>query len=206
MRVTKLSPSQRVKGRWLVQLENGDLLRVTENEVVAFSLYAGMDLDEETREALTAAAAAAGHREYALRLLSARPLSRAELVRKLADKDCPPQEAEAIADRLCELGYLNDEQYARALVRHYAAKGYGPYKIKDELYRRGVPKSLWDEALEEREDPADALDAFLAKKLRNIDCPDRKDLKRASDALARRGYAWQDIRAALRRYGAELDE
>ena len=206
MRVTKLSPSQRVKGRWLVQLENGDLLRVTEKEVVSFSLYAGMDLDEETRANLTAAAAAAGHREYALRLLSARPLSRAELIRKLADKECPPQEAGAIADRLCELGYLNDEQYAHTLVRHYASKGYGPYRIKDELYRRGVPRALWDEALEEREDPADELDAFLEKKLRGVAHPDRKDFKRASDALARRGYAWPDINAALRRYGAEFDE
>ena len=33
--------------------------------------------------------------------------------------------------------------------------------------------------------------------------PDREALKKASDYLARRGFGWQDIAAALRRYGAE---
>ena len=35
---------------------------------------------------------------------------------------------------------------------------------------------------------------------------DQKALKRASDALARRGYSWGDIHAGLRRYGAEIEE
>ena len=87
MRIAKLAPSQHKQGRWLVHLENGDLLRVTENEVVAFALYAGMDLDEETKEALTSAAETARHKEYALNLLSARPLSRRELVKKQDIRD-----------------------------------------------------------------------------------------------------------------------
>ena len=35
---------------------------------------------------------------------------------------------------------------------------------------------------------------------------DPKELKRASDALARRGFSWQDISAALRRYGAQTED
>ena len=37
------------------------------------------------------------------------------------------------------LGLLNDRAYAETLVRHYAAKGYGPYRLREELRRRGVP-------------------------------------------------------------------
>lgn len=206
MRITKLSPSQRKQGRWLVQLENGDLLRVTENEVVAFALYTGMELEEETLAALTAAAGTARYKEYALNLLTARSMSRHELLKKLSEKECPPAEAQAIAHRLSELGYLDDGQYAKTLAAHYAAKGYGPYKIKDELYRRGIPKELWDAALEQIPDPADGLDALLAKRLRGTENPDRKELKKAGDALARRGYSWREISAALRRYGAEIEE
>lgn len=206
MRINKLSPSRHKEGRWLICLENGDLLRVGENEVLSFSLYAGMDMDDETLEALKEAAESAKHKEYALNLLSARPLSRAELVRKLEEKECPEEAAQAIADRLEELGYLDDAAYARALAGHYSAKGYGPYKIRDELCRRGVPREYWEEALAGQEDRTERIDAFVAQKLRNIPQPDRKDLKRVSDALARRGFSWSDISAALGRYGAGMEE
>ena len=165
-----------------------------------------MDLDEETLENLRQSAKLTGFKEYALNLLSVRPLSRHELRQKLEEKDCPPGEAMEIVDRLTELGYLDDEVYAATVVRHYAAKGYGGYKIRDELWRRGVPREYWDGAMEQREDPSEKLDAFIAQKLRGAVNPERKELKRVSDALARRGYSWEEINAALRRYGAEIEE
>ena len=206
MRISKLEPSKRKKGRWLVWLENEELIRVGENEMISFSLYAGMDLDEEALEALRRSAKLTGFKEYALNLLSVRPVSRHELRQKLEEKDCPPDQAVEITDRLTELGYLNDEAYAVTVVRHYAAKGYGPYKIRDELWRRGVPREYWDGAMEQREDPAEAMDAFIAQKLRGVENPGPKELKKVSDALARRGYSWNEIHEALRRYGADVDE
>ena len=50
--------------------------------------------------------------------------------------------------------------------------------------------------------PAVPIDAFLEKKLKGSHDP--KDVKRASDALARRGFAWPEISDALRRYGMEV--
>ena len=104
-----------------------------------------------------------------------------------------------MADELERLGLLNDRAYAETLVRHYSAKGYGPYRLREELRRRGVPRAYWDEVLEELDDPAEAIDALLRQKLRGRTV-DRKELKRASDYLARKGYSWNDISAALRRY------
>lgn len=216
MRISKLSPSTKVKGRWLVCLEDGSILRVGENQVADFSLYAGMELDARALEALRDAADTAALREKALNCLSMRPLSRHELVKKLSapgkaadeaafDAQAAQARAEAVADWLEELGYLNDGEYAKTLARHYAAKGCGARKIRDELYRRGVPRTYWDSALEEAEGPEEAIDAFLRKKLAGRE-PDRKELKRAADALARRGYRWDEISAGLRRYGAEAPE
>ena len=128
------------------------------------------------------------------------------LLELLAKKDCPPEQAGEIADWLEEFGYLNDGAYAAELAQSCARRGYGPKKIRDEFYRRGVPRELWDQALEDLEDPAEQLDAFLSKKLAGVEHPDRKELQRASAALARRGYQWTDISAALRRYGAEIEE
>ena len=213
MRIAKLAPSQRVQGRWLCHLEDGTILRVGESEVAAFGLYSGAELDGDRLAQLKAAARAAAVRGKALDLLAARPMSRKELVDKLTtrprDREKEPladrETAEAAADRLEELGYLNDADYARALAEHCAARGYGPARLREELYRRGVPREHWDGALEAMEAPDAAIDAFLAKKLRGADLSDPRALKRAADALARRGFRWEDIKDALRRYGAEED-
>ncbi len=206
MRIAELVPSKRVRGRWLCHLEDGTILRVGESEVLSFSLYAGMELDEQTAAALTAAVEKSGLREKALGLIATRPLSRRELLKKLtAENDENTQAASEIADWLEDLGYLNDAEYAKTVARHYAAKGYGEKKIRDELWRRGVPREYWDTAAEAAPPPGDGVDAFLRQKLRGK-APDEKDLKRLSAALARRGYGWSDIKEGLRRYGAEIEE
>ena len=101
-----------------------------------------------------------------------------------------------------ELGVLDDGSYAALVARSYASRGYGEKKLRDELYRRGVPRELWEDALAGLDDPAETLDRLLAARLKGRE-PDREALKKASDYLARRGFGWQDIAAALRRYGAE---
>lgn len=202
MRISKLAPSKRVEGRWLAFLEDGTILRLGENEVVGFALYAGKELDEEETAALLDSARRSGLKEKTIELLSRKPQSRKELERKLVQWEAGEEETAAICDRMEELGYVNDTSYAAQVVRHYSAKGFGPKKLRDELYRRGVPRELWDEALEQAEDPAGAIDDFVVKKLAGK-TPDRKELKKVSDALARRGYSWGDISEALKRYEAE---
>ena len=214
MRISKLAPSAHMQGRWLCHLEDGTILRVTENEIAAFGLYSGLELSPQRLEQVERAARAAAVRDRALELLSARPLSRKELVDKLTarprNRDKEPiadrESAEAAADRLEELGYLNDEAYARTVAEHYAAKGWGPARIREELYRRGVPRDYWDGALEELAAPDDAIDAFLQKKLRGADLTDPKSYQRAANALARRGFRWEEIKEGLRRYGGAMEE
>lgn len=205
MIIRDLKPSQRVEGRWLAFLEDGTILRLSENEVIDFALYAGKELSEEESAALQDSVRRSALKGKTIELLSRKPQSRKEVERKLAQWEASEEEATALCDRMEELGYLNDAAYAVTVVRHYSAKGYGERKLRDELYRRGVPRDLWDEALQQAGSPDEAIDDFIAKKLAGK-TPDPKELKRVSDALARRGYHWNDISAALRRYGAECDE
>lgn len=230
MRIEKLEPSKHKQGRWLVWLEDGSPVRIGEGDVVSLSLYSGKELSEEEAEALEAAAEQSKLNEQAVNLLSARPMSRKELVDKLSapsrrrnktgapetetepDPEVLAQQreklrrtAETAADWLTGLGLLNDEEYAHTVVRHYAAKGYGAKKLRDELYRRGVPRRFWETALSELETDGDALDRMVRQKLRGAE-PTRENLKKASDYLARRGFSWEEISAALRRYGAEWED
>lgn len=204
--VQKLEPSRHVRGRFLVWFEGErDPLKVTENEVVAFALYPGRSLEEEELQRLKAAGGLSAAKALGARMLGERPLSRRELIRRLTEKGTDPEDAQAAADWLEELGALNELEYARSIVRHYTARGYGAQKLRQEFQRRGVPRELWDQALEEQSDPVDRVVSFLDKKLRG-QIQDPKLLKRATDALLRRGFRWEEIRTGLARYGAEIEE
>lgn len=204
MVIQELKPSQRVQGRWLAMLEDGSILRVGQQEIADFALYAGRELTEEEAAALTAGLRSRQIRERALELLSRKPQSRRELTRKLNEWGAGPEEADAVCDRMEELGYLNEAAYAARIVEVYSARGFGEKKLRDELYRRGVPREEWDEALARVEDSTQAIDDFLQKKLTGW-TGDRKQLQKVTAALARRGFSWSDIRDALARYETGID-
>ena len=182
MRIERLLPPAQPGRPWTVVLEGGDALRVPEGTVAAFSLYDGLTLEEERLEELKSAAFVATLRERTVSLMAKGATDR--------------QAAEVVAWAL-EIGLLNEEEYAKTLARHYQARGYGMYKIKDELYRRQVPRRYWEQALAELEDPEEFIDAFLARKVQ--DPGDRKQIKKASDALVRRGFSWRQVSEGVAR-------
>ena len=205
MVIQDLKPSRRVEGRWLAVLEDGSILRLGEGEVVDFALYAGKELSEGEAEALTQAARRSGLRQKALNLLTSKPMSRRELEQKLRSWEAGEEEAAAIADRMEELGFLNDAAYAAQVVRYYSAKGYGERKLRDELYRRGIPRELWDEALAQLPPAADAVRKVVAARLRGRPMT-QEDSRKLAAALQRRGFSWNDIRPVLNEWGQEIDE
>ena len=145
-------------------------------------------------------------KKRALWLLDKRDYSRAELLKKLTEKGYAEETAAAAVDRLAELGFVDDARYAPIVVRHYAAKGYGARRVQTELQRRGIPKELWDAAMEEMPSQDESVDKLLRSRMRGAESTDRAALKRAADALLRRGYAWDEINAAVERYRAETEE
>ncbi len=136
----------------------------------------------------------------------ARPHSEKELRDKLAGKGCSQEDIDTVTALCIDYGFVNDAEYAGQIARHYAAMGYGPGRVRTELRRRGVPPEYWDEALAELPEGTETIDRLLAARLRGKDPRDRKERDKAAAALFRRGYGWDDIRSALRRYGADMDE
>ena len=190
--------------RFLARFDNGEELRTTLAVVTELSLYSGRTLTEDELSAVRDAAARARCRQRALRIIGARAMSVKELTDRLKEKGESPENAEDAAQWLLDMRLLDDAQYAAMCVRHYAAKGYGPGKIRNELFRRGIARELWDEALEELPEQDDRIDALLRRKLKS-DTPDRAELRKAADYLYRRGFGRDEIHAALARY-SELSE
>lgn len=205
MRIDRVELSRHKRGRVLVFLEDGACLKITEQELLDFGLRAGDTLDEETLARLKEAAGVSNVKATAADLIGKRAMSRASLEKKLREKGASEAEARYAAEWLEAIGAIDDADYAALLARHCAQLGYGPQRVREKLYEKGVPRELWDDALDTLPDPAEQIDRFLTGKLRGR-APDEKEKKRLSDALLRRGYAWGDVKAAWNRLGSETWE
>ena len=205
MRIERLEASKHKRGRVLVFLADGACLKITEQELLDFGLRAGDELDETTLARLKEAAGVSNVKATAADLIGKRAMSRASLEKKLKENGASEAEARYAAEWLEAIGAINDADYAALLVRHCADLGYGPARTREKLYEKGVPRELWDEALDQLPDNGEQIDRFLQSKLRGR-MPDEKVKKRLTDALLRRGYSWGDVKAAWNRLGSETRE
>ena len=204
LRIDRIEASKRKRGRVLVFLEDGACLKITEQELLDFGLRSGDELDESAQKRLKEAAGVSDVKATAADLIGRRAMSRANLEQKLQEKGASEAEARYAAEWLEAIGAIDDADYAALLANHCARQGYGPQRVKQKLFEKGVPRDLWDDALATLPDPAEAIDSYLRSKRRGE--LDEKEKKRLSDGLLRRGFAWSDIRAGLNRLGAEVWE
>ena len=176
-----------------VCLEDGGEIRSTLGVVTELRLFRGRDLDPEALEQLALQSGRARAREKALQYVSQRQMSARELGRKLREKGFDEETADYCVAWITERGLLNEESYAAAIVRHYAAKGYGESRVRQELQRRGLSRELWEDAL------AAIVRHYAAKGY---------GAGRIRQELMRRGLErelWEEALAALPEDTAKLD-
>jgi len=141
----------------------------------------------------------------ALKILGSRQMSAEDMYKRLISKGETEEDAAETVSWLERMGAIDDVRYAESICLHYSGKGYGLTRIKDELFKRGIPRQLWDEALTavEETEMDDAAVEFLHKKLRGS--VEKDDIRRATDALCRRGYSYEDARMAVKRYIEDIE-
>lgn len=204
MTLKSITRMENARDRFKAVFDDGTALRVTAAQIADFGLYSGLSLSDEDFCGLREGIERGSAKARALRIVGSRNISSRELERRLASKGERDEIASETVRWLEDIGIVNDAEYAGMIVRHYTGKGYGPKRVRDELYRRGIPRELWDGALEGLEADGGAAVEFLEKKLRGSD--DKDDLRRAKDALYRRGFSSGEISSAVSRYIENLDE
>ncbi len=157
-------------------------------------------LDDEER--LKAKAAALDYIAYQAR-------TEEEVRRRLTRKGFPAPVAEEAVARMQELGYLDDEDYARAYTRgRLAGRGHGPQRIRNDLRRRGVAAKTVDAVLENLVEADDLREAALRHgrkrwlRLASEEDP-QKRRKKLADFLVRRGYGYDLVREVVEALEAE---
>lgn len=141
-------------------------------------------------------------KEKALRLLSVRARSEAEMRRRLLEADIDTSAVEKVLLDLREIGLLNDREFALSFARNsIVTRPCGPSLLRRELKNKGIVDELIALALEEayRETPVEEIARQLAaKKRRQLGSVEEvKAKKRMVDFLARRGFSWEIINDML---------
>ena len=195
MKVESLKTSPDRAGRYWVTFDDGSKMGLYRQTVEDFALYSGKELDEQEAESLRTAAGQMSAKMRAVRIVSASSVSRRDLEARLVRKGEDPQQAKEAVSWMEDLHLVDDRATAEQVVSSCISKGYGLARAKQALYEKRIPKEYWDEVLADYPDQTEKITAFLKSRL-DADS-DEKQVRRAVDALIRRGHSYGTIRRAL---------
>jgi regulatory protein len=172
---------------------DGEFWAEIDADVVAErGLREGVALEAEELEEVRVAGERALAMSRALHFLGYRARSRKEVRDRLRRYGYGEETVEGILERLEELGYLDDEEFARAAAREKARR-YGPRRVGAELRRSGVDPELAQEVVEGEFAERSELEEARSQAARRYN-------RGGSDAEARRVYGFLTRRG----YSAEV--
>ena len=169
-----------------------------------FGLYSGLELTEKQMDMLRTAAGKMSAKMRAVRIVSATSVSRRDLEERLVRKGEDPNQAREAVQWMEDLHLVDDRNTAEQVVHSCISKGYGLARAKQALYEKRIPKEYWEEALADYPDQAEKIEAFLRSRLDAES--DQKDVKRAIDALIRRGHNYGTIRQVLNELSFDAED
>lgn len=198
---------RRQKGHLVGLYSEGELVASLDCDLAAESrLQPGKDYPVPLLRALLEESQRRRAKAKALYLLEYRDYSRRDLEKRLRN-DFDEESARETVDFLAEIGAVDDLRYAEAAIRHLAGhKCYGRRRILQELAMKGVDRDTAEAALDAYGlDEQAMILALLEKKFaKDLDTP--KGIQRTIASLTRYGYAYGDIKDALRSYTDSFED
>ena len=191
-------------GRYWLTLEDGTKLALYRQTVEDFGIYSGRELTEDELQSLQEAAGAMSAKMRAVRIVAASNVSKKDLKQRLIQTGENPEDAADAVAWMEEMHLVDDAETARQIVSRCAAHGYGIQRAKQALYEKKIPKEYWEDALSDYPDQTQAIMSFLRSRL--ADRSDQREMKRATDALLRRGHSYGDVRRALSRLNLDAED
>lgn len=195
--VTELKP---VQGCMRVAFDDAPSLRIRKCHFAKLPLEEGDEIDPEEYVNRVASLQFADAYESALTSLDASARTASEIDRSLRMKGFVAPVAEAVVERLKENGLIDDQRLAARLAETQLTKPVGLYAMKRKLRAKGVSDEDAAEALESFDDDQQRAAAIQAarKLLRRYEnLPVRECRGKLSQALARRGFSWDAVSAAV---------
>lgn len=204
MRIELVKTTPDRAGRHFVKFEDGSTMRLYRQTVEDYTLYSGKELSDDQMERLKIDAGKMSAKMRAVRIVTATSVSKRDLQQRLVQKGEDPEQAKEAVQWMSDLDLLDDSKVAEQVVSRCISKGYGLARARQALYEKRVPKEYWDEALTDYPDMEEKIMDFLRSRLDGES--DEKDIKRAVDALMRRGHNYGQIRRAMDQLRLDTNE
>ncbi len=204
MRIELVKTTPDRAGRHFVKFEDGSTMRLYRQTVEDYTLYSGKELSDEQMERLKIDAGKMSAKMRAVRIVTATSVSKRDLQQRLVQKGEDPEQAKEAVQWMSDLDLLDDSKVAEQVVSRCISKGYGLARARQALYEKRVPKEYWDEALTDYPDMEEKIMDFLRSRLDGES--NEKDIKRAVDALMRRGHNYGQIRRAMDQLRLDTNE
>ncbi len=209
--ILSLEKIKRKKGFYLLQADEGAAFPVDEELILKYGLRSGIQLPRNKLTELRSEGEFQYLKRKALDLLARRRHSEKELFNKLKYTPIYGRHAEAVINKLKELGYIDDTAFASALIHTTLIGGAkGKMLIKRKLRQKGVSQAVADKALASELEDYDELQAaidIVRKKIKSLkDVPQLKAKQRLAMLLYGRGFDWETINAALRAVFSNRDK
>ena len=197
------------KRRAVIYVDGVVFLRVRRKEYDELPLNEGDELDEEDYTNRLCARQSKEAYDAALDMLADRDMTSASLKSALSRRGYLPPVAQSVCDRLIENRLIDDKRFAERFIELRQDGGVGRFALKRRLRAKGIDEQTASEALEQLDDEsqleaATALARRLAARYQGGDPYAARS--KLSQALARRGYAWDIVREAVDRAGLEGDD
>ena len=187
-----------------MRFADGTSMRLYRQTIEDFGLYSGMELTEDELKKLRTAAGAMSAKMRAVRIVATSSVSKKDLEQRLVQKGEDRADAQNAVAWMSEMQLVDDRKTAEQLVARCIAKGYGLSRAKQALFEKKIPKEYWDQVLAEYPDQTDAIAQYLQSHLMNRAEP--RDVKKAIDALIRRGHSYGRIRRVLEQLSFETED
>lgn len=192
-------------GRYRLEVDGKTVATVDVSLVVELGLKPGREYTDELDVLVQHSAAKLNTIDRALNALSSRSRSTKELERWLIGKQLPKEHIPGALERLTELGFLNDFEFARGFARSRAVnRGQSRRRIEAELSKRGVHRTTIGQAIadvfaHEEIDERAQVEAAAAKKMKSLLQLDPDvNRRRLYGFLARQGFNSQLIGEVMR--------
>jgi regulatory protein len=184
--------------RYVVHLDDGSAVTLQDALTLEHNLRPGCAVSVEDLGRLTAADEARSAIDYALRLLSYRPRSERELRQRLKRKGIGQQAVDGAVERLRELGYLDDEAFARSRVQtRQAARPRPGWAVARELRQRGIDGETAKNATDVISDEDAALEAARRRLSRYAALEYPVFRERLGRFLTSRGFSYDVARRTI---------
>lgn len=147
MKIKKYSKLKNSK--YKVILEDGSSFTVHEDLILKYNLLLKKEIDFREKENILEENNKYLVYDMALKYLGYKARSKKEIYLYLESKDIDRSVISKVVENLAIKGYLDDSKYARMFISdHIKLSNDGPFKIINELEKKGVSKNIINEEIE----------------------------------------------------------